>query len=258
MIRLSPYLFLVLIVLTAGPVYANCASPAGKTADVIYSSAYHTYQFCNGTSWIAFVSGSAWTKQSNNNPTPAAGSGYFVMSGTQWNGSLGGRSGADSKCLTELTSTYTNWKGYSTALAAGYLISANIHALLCDTSACTNLMASTTYNFAVANNHSAGGATFTTNSSGYGPNDSANWSAANYFSNSNSYWTNMGVTSNTVWNGSPASNSINSSCSSWTTASSGTDGVIASSSNSVSVRWYNGGNNLPCNNTFNLICFVNP
>jgi hypothetical protein len=31
-----------------------CVSPAGKEGDQIYSSGSHTWQFCNGTSWVAF------------------------------------------------------------------------------------------------------------------------------------------------------------------------------------------------------------
>jgi hypothetical protein len=230
---------------------ATCTSAlAGATR---YDSTTGGLDICNGTSWITEP-----TNQSGYNPTAPSGSGYFVMSGTQWSGNLGGRTGADSKCYTELTSTNTSWKGYSTASSAGYLTTANIHALLCDQSTCTNLMPLTTYNFAVANNSSAGGATFTTDSNGNGPNDNANWSAANYFSGAYTYWIGMaGASSTTEWTGVPISTSNSAySCTSWASASSGNDGATASSSNTNYNRW--DGSQIACTNTYNLICFVNP
>jgi hypothetical protein len=33
--------------------FAACASPTGNAGDMIYNSAYHIYQYCNGTNWIA-------------------------------------------------------------------------------------------------------------------------------------------------------------------------------------------------------------
>jgi len=41
------------LLLLGGPVYAGCANPTGKEADLVYNGDYHTYQFCNGTVWKA-------------------------------------------------------------------------------------------------------------------------------------------------------------------------------------------------------------
>jgi hypothetical protein len=38
-----------------GSARAACTNPAGHEADQIYNRSYHTYQFCNGSSWIAFA-----------------------------------------------------------------------------------------------------------------------------------------------------------------------------------------------------------
>lgn len=235
-----------------------CSSPAGKEADVIYNLSFHTYQFCNGTNWKPYSFGYAWQQQSTYTPTPPAGSGFFVMSGTQWNANLGGRSGGDSKCYTELTSTYTGWRGYSTANANGLLVPAHIHALLCDSTTCSNLKASTTYNFAVADNAVAGGATFTTDSSGNGPSDSADWAASNYFGNYYNYWSNMGNTgSSTKWTGTPYfPGNPNAVCTNFTVNTSGLSAIYGSSSNIDYHRWVI--TSIACNKTLNLICFVDP
>ena len=52
--RASLALLTALACLAAGPAYADCTSPAGKEADRIYNSDYHTLQFCNGTNWVPF------------------------------------------------------------------------------------------------------------------------------------------------------------------------------------------------------------
>src|ERR1700730_10221475 len=47
-----PFLGLLLC-LESGPVYASaCSNPAGNEGDLQYNKDYHTYQFCNGTSWV--------------------------------------------------------------------------------------------------------------------------------------------------------------------------------------------------------------
>jgi hypothetical protein len=45
---------LLMACLAASPAYAGCSNPTANEADVIYNSSYHTYQFCNGTQWIAY------------------------------------------------------------------------------------------------------------------------------------------------------------------------------------------------------------
>ena len=240
--------------------YAACTSPAGVERDIIYNNDYHTYQFCNGTGWMAYGGGSTCTASGGYSPTVPSNAGYFVLSGTTWNGNLGGyRDGADALCYTELTVTNTSWMGYATANSNGQLTRSHIHAFICDNFNCNNLMPLTTYYFAVANNGSAGGASFTTDSTGLGPNDSANWSAANYFSGTYTYWVDMGTTSSSVWSGASANGGSNNICWSagpWKDSTGGLSGTIGVSTNTNGSRW-NAGTGL-CSNTYNLICFVNP
>ena len=145
------------------------------------------------------------------------------MSQSTWNGNLGGLSGADAKCLTELT-TNTNWKGYGDANARGLLISAKVHAFAVANQASghpTNLNASTIYTFADANNSGHGGASFTTNGSGMGPGDNADWSGASYFGADYIYWTNIAIGTSTLWDGTTYRNTDGGACNGFNTGTSG-------------------------------------
>jgi hypothetical protein len=167
-------------------------------------------------------------------------------------------SGADAKCLTDLT-TNTGWKGYADANTRGILTSGKVHAFLCEDGApsgCNNLNASTIYYFADANNGSNGGASFTTNGNGVGPNDSADWSAADHFGSSYSYWAVRASGTSTAW-GTTYAFTGNSCANSWNTGTNAVSGKIGASGNTDSTRWQAGG--LPtCDNTEHLICYVNP
>jgi hypothetical protein len=292
--RVSLSSLILLACLAAGPVYGQaCSSPAGNEADRIYNYGYHTWQFCNGTSWRAFAgalyqqvsAGSGCTNPIRNEgdyfynytyhtyqfcngtnweafgaaSTPSGGptgSGYFVLTQTEFNGCFGvqptsmtysgttatvtttynhylstgnsitisgaspsayngtfsvtvtspttftytmgsnpgsnattvgawcypttGLAGANALCLKELP-TNTGWWGYLTAQAAGLLTSTYVTAFLCSNSTCNEANANTTYYFASAYDSSAGGGSFTTNSSGLGPNDSLSWVRADHF-----------------------------------------------------------------------------
>lgn len=214
-------------------------------------------EFCNGTAWTA-----AAQVQGTAPPTAPAGSGYFVMSRGTWNGDLGNISGANAKCLSDLT-TNTSWLGYSTANSNGQLIASKVRALLCDSS-CNTFMPLTTYYFANANagSGSAGGASFTTDSSGNGPNESSNWSAANRFSGTYSYWSNYASGSNTIIAPSPQ-NEGDASCRGFTFSDVGGSSVIGQSGWSDDRRWngfYATGalTTSTCNIQRNLVCIVNP
>jgi len=249
---------LLLACFAAEPVYATCTSPAGNEGDQVYNYNYHTFQFCNGTSWLAYGGGSNCTASGSYSPTTPSHSGYFVLSGSTYNGNLSGLIGADAVCLSDLT-TNTGWAGYSTANSNGQLVASKVHAFLCLSggtgTVCNNLMPLTTYYFANAGNSSAGGASFTTDLNGIGPNDSANWSALNYFDGSYNYWTDRESGTNTAWiNGSQGT----IGCNSWATSSSGSDGVIGNSSQTTSLRWMTGSTSTGCNTTLNIICYVNP
>ena len=161
--------------------------PDRSEGAVIYNADYHTYQYCNGTNWVKFGGGS-----SVNMPAPSDG--YFVMSKSTWQGNFEGTSdyaGADAVCLTELT-TNTGWRGYTDANARGILTSGHVHAWICNgDGTCNNLNANTRYFFADANASSHGGANFTTDSNGLGPNNAtiADWSQPFYFGSGYTYWT---------------------------------------------------------------------
>ncbi len=55
-LKINPLVLLLILLasLAARPVYAACANPAGNEAAIFYNADYHTYQYCNGTSWKAF------------------------------------------------------------------------------------------------------------------------------------------------------------------------------------------------------------
>jgi hypothetical protein len=55
--RLWPVLLFALIFLAAGPARANCSNPTDTEGKFFYNLDYHTFQFCNGTNWIAFGGG---------------------------------------------------------------------------------------------------------------------------------------------------------------------------------------------------------
>jgi hypothetical protein len=73
-----------------------------------------------------------------------------VLTPTTYNGNLGGRSGADAACLTELATTHTTWQGYSTANSNGQLVADKVHAFVTISSVLNALMPLTTYYFAYA------------------------------------------------------------------------------------------------------------
>jgi hypothetical protein len=213
-----------------------------------YNYISHSMEYCGGTSWQPLVA-----VQSTTPPTAPAGAGYFVLTQTAWDGNLGGRAGANSKCLTELSSTYTNWNGYTDASARGLLDSNHVRAFLCD-GTCNTPMPMTTYYFATANAPAAGGASFTTDSSGSGPNDSMAWSAANRFSGTFDYWTGRdGTGSALYW---PATSWGGGTCNTFNNNGVGSAGGKGTATVTDHFRWY--GTTETCDNLNRLICFVNP
>ena len=58
-LKALPLILFVLICFAAGSSYAACSSPAGNERDIRYNGDYHTYQFCNGTTWLAVGGGGA-------------------------------------------------------------------------------------------------------------------------------------------------------------------------------------------------------
>ena len=234
----------------------SCSHPAGPEGDVIYNNVFHLLQYCNGTSWQAVGGGCHFA--------PPPGSGYFVLTQTTYNGNRGSLAAADAQCLTELGTTHTGWKGYTTANANGQIVSSKVHAFLCDTGTCNNLMPQTTYYFANAGNSAAGGASFTTDAAGFGPYDGTSWAGATYFSGTYNYWSNR--TNSSCWDssafGGGPGQSTNAACGTWNSASSGSTGVSGNSAQTDWKRWGSGwcmsATTSTCDSSLNLICLVNP
>ncbi len=177
-------------------------------------------------------------------PLLSAEPSYFVLSNGTYNSNLGGLSGADAKCYTDLVNG--DWMGKSNvSLAAG-----KVSAFLCTSSTCNTLAASTTYYFARSNVTAAGGANFTTDSQGLGPGDAVSWNGLTYFN----------VSSGTGWFSNRAPNTTNpttyysndpadsprfynvaaTSCSGWTSTAAGIYagfGTAAASFNTARSRY---------------------
>ncbi len=225
------------------------ACDADRTGGIRWSAADLTFEMCDGTAWrkvVATASGTSFT--------PPAGAGYFVMSNGTWDANLGGVSGANAKCLSNLTTN--DWLGKSDAQARGMLTGAKVRAFICSTSACQNLIPLTQYVFAVSGNPAVGGGSFTTDASGRGPVDANNWSSADKFGGNYTYWTNRGVSgNNTYWDTVPDQTFGNGGCINFSVTATW-NAAVGSSNNTTQNRWKNGLSS--CNPLYNLICYVDP
>jgi hypothetical protein len=110
----------------------------------------------------------------------------------------------------------------------------------------------TKYYFANAGNSPAGGAYFTTDSNGIGPNDNNNWSTATYFSGSYTYWSFRGTSTSTQWTNSYQGGANDCGVYGW--------GTYGESGYTDSNRWeISGDPQSQCSSTsYNYICYVNP
>jgi hypothetical protein len=181
------------------------------------------------------------------------------MSYGTWNGNLGGSvAAADAKCLVDLT-THPGWKGFADANARGILASSNVRAFLCGQASCNELAASRTYAFANAGNPVAGGATFTTDGSGRGPGDAADWSDATHFGAPDPYWSDRVYGSSTLWGTDAwsASASCNTTAS-WDTGASIKSGALGYPAQPGFGRWYSNNVKVTCDTPARLVCYVNP
>lgn len=232
---------------------AGCSNPAGAERNIIYNTDYNTYQFCNGTNWVKFSGATGIGAQ-------ASSAGYFVMTKGTWTGNLGGMTGANAKCLSDLT-TNTGWKGYADANSRGLLVAAKVKAFICEAPVgCNNATPLTTYYFANANNSSAGGNSFYSDASGLGPGDNNVWSNIQNFGGTYSYWSNRIYATGTekywpnqFWS---TSGQCDAGGGAWTSSAGGQQGGYGVTLDNLSGRWYNAGT--ACNQSFNLVCFVNP
>lgn len=207
-----------------------------------------SYELCSSTGWKQLY------QYASNATTqiPYPNSGYFVMTETKWDGNLGGIAGAHAKCLNELT-TKTNWRFHDDALAAGLLTSAHVKAFLCYTmwAPCVVGNVNTIYYFSRVGDTAVGGASFSTSSSGYGPNNNASWAAYNYFGIMGQYWTAMVSASSTAFNG-----SFWGACNGWVSNSS-SDLSVVGITTSITHGRYSAGS-AACNLPQRLLCWVNP
>ena len=230
------------------PVGTTGQEPTGVAGMIRYNSTTSAVEFYNGTSWQTALS--------------VGSTGYFVLTKTTYNGSMGGLSGANANCLTELT-TNTGWMGYSTANANGQLIGSKVKAFLCNDSSsgtdgvtglpystdpyeCSTGSPNSTYLFANANNAAYGGGSFTTDNNAYPSFGSANWSGSAYFGGDVYYWASGGSYY------APYENT----CDSWNSSNSGINGLHGYSNGTTGARLGNG--NSACNSTLPVICIVNP
>jgi len=189
-----------------------------------------------------FVPATMWRKKGN---------GYFVQTSAGTTGNLGGLAGADEFCLTDLQ-TY-DWKGKA---EAGTLTSSRVKAFLCDDTTCINPLPNTTYFFATSDYPTHGGASFTTDSNGRGPNDTNNWDAITHFGGAWYYWSgDRGNTSSTLWGTAPMASG--NSCSNWTAGASSDGGLGGAPTYQDGYRW-NDSQLTACNQNFGLICMVHP
>jgi hypothetical protein len=179
-------------------------------------------------------------------PPTGGGGGFFVLTSNSFLGGFGGLSGADATCLSELQAN--NWKNK----AGATLNSTTVKAFLCNDSTCVNPLPNTVYTFAKAGDITAGGATFTTNASGQGPGDSADWSGLTYFNGAAEYWSGRTGGTGTLW----GLTSTGQTCLNWTSGIDSEFGSMGITSGTSTTRFSN--NTYDCFQGGALICIVNP
>jgi hypothetical protein len=235
---------------------ADCVNPAGTEGTVMYNADYKVPQFCDGATWWAMKSGgglpscadgetiimasSGWACGSGGGIIP----GYLVRTDDDYNGNLGGLSGADAICLSELQ-TY-DWKGKS---EAGTLTSGRVKAWLCDSSTCNDFVPDSIYIMAKADSTTTGGEALYVAADGSGPNDGAYWNGGSQLTGA-TYWTGRSSISNFLWGLTPDGDT----CSDWSTTSG--EGMRGLSYIGNDGRWSDG--ILACSNTQELLCMVHP
>ena len=90
--RRGAVICVLVFLLAIRPAFAACTNPAGIEQQFLYNTDYHTYQFCNGTNWVAsgslldVLSGlQAWWKFDDGSGTTAADSSGNGLTGTLTN-----------------------------------------------------------------------------------------------------------------------------------------------------------------------------
>ena len=178
--------------------------------------------------------------------------GYFVLVPNASNANMGGLAGATSLCVNALSSGGV-WRGKTDATQRGIINSSQVRPFLCTTGGCQNGQPNTTYRFAVVGASTAGGATFTTDGSGVGPGDTANWGdLARFGATEDGYYivTGRNTGSNSAW----ATTAHTNTCGDWTVTSGNARYGITFSTGTG--RWSQ--TSMGCNTTWSLACFVDP
>jgi type II secretory pathway pseudopilin PulG len=220
-----------------------------------WNSETKSAEICNSNEWMQIHIYGAGSGDPN-----VTGMGYIVATAGRWDGNLGGMSGADAKCLSDL-STY-DWKGKATAVANGKLIAGNVKAILWGAGwSCDDwnfsLVPGAAYAYAVSNKPMMGGAvTIAPGAYDYPPNK-ADWTAANYLDGQFAFWARSGSCSSST------------ACSNWTSNSAAQVGMLGTpgaaepriGTNPVYAQQADGRTfaySDSCDKQFQLLCLVGP
>lgn len=238
----------------------STACTGTNEGSIRYNSAAEVVQICNGSVWAEITASSSGGTPSN----LPDGNGYFVITNGMWDGNLAAAAGVsgsldapDTLCLDDLTNN--DWMGKSDAQSRGLINSDNVTAFICNISDCNSALPATIYNFAVSGDPGAGGASFVTDSNGFGPGNSQNWSGANYFNGVKQYWSNRSSADSTKWNNTEGADYYKNRCEyspGWTSIEAGDAGAIGTTNATDGDRWgYSSGF---CHVPHHLVCFVHP
>lgn len=184
--------------------------------------------------------------------------GYLVMTSASWDGNLGGKAGADAKCLADLTAN--DWMGKSTASAAGMLNSTYVKSFVCTNSCNGNLLPLTRYYFALSGDATKGGASFVSNADSRGPGDNISWALSSYFGNSYEHWSNRATNTGASFINGPQSLLGPNHCNFWTSNSSSETGNRGNTNSTTNIRWNDttAGAADTCDKLKRIMCVVNP
>ncbi len=245
---------------TAGP-GGPCTGPDGEEGAIFYNAGAQVLQYCAGV-WIPIGAGTGGLV------TGGLGSGYFAITSEAYPGDLvteatnralgpsDGYDAANKLCLNDLTNN--DWMGKADAQARGLLTTTNVKAFL--TYAGNHALPDTTYFFAVSGDDTKGGASFTTDGNGYGPNDSANWSNATRFAGNKIYFMGRASNGSTSWNNStPSGSGLTNTCDGYRSASSslGDYNAYGNANTTDGNRWRDNAIS-NCSVPNYLVCIVHP
>lgn len=267
----DPFSFTTLEGATPTTLYETSVVPSGYTGSITFSASGNSAEVRkNGTgAWSTSISINAGetlnlrmysaTGDGNSVTTTVTGGtesatwtiinfapNLFVLTSTpSVGGSIGGLAGANSKCLTNLTANNFRFKTGLTLNAS------TVKAFLCDTTTCQNPNPNENYYFAKSSSTTIGGASFTTDGFGRGPNNSINWATdTTAFGTTASIWTGRDSTSAALFSSLPYFSS--SSCADWSNTT--LTGAVGTLNNTGSGRWSSG--NTACTGNYYLVCMV--